>query len=104
MPVGAAGVPTNGVPVPSGLVSWWRGEETAADSVGEADGVLLDPDYQPGRFNYPFRGLIDELSVYSRALTRSEIQAIYSADSTGKSSSLLPRQRLMRRRQRMPAV
>jgi hypothetical protein len=40
MPIGAAGGPTNGVPVPSGLVSWWRGEETAADSVGEADGVL----------------------------------------------------------------
>jgi len=61
----------------------------------------LDPDYQPGigignhssqpgRFNYPFRGLIDELSVYNRALSPSEIQAIYSADSAGKSS-LLPR-------------
>ena len=56
----------------------------------------LDPDYQPGigignhssqpgRFNYPFRGLIDELSVYNCALTPSEIHAIYSAGSAGKS-------------------
>ena len=55
----------------------------------------LDPDYQPGvgignhssqpgRFNYPFRGLIDELSVYNRALSSQEIQAIYRADSAGK--------------------
>jgi hypothetical protein len=57
--------------------------------------ALLDPDYQPGigignhssqpgRFNYPFRGLIDELSVYNRTLSLREIQAIYSADSAGK--------------------
>ena len=57
----------------------------------------LDPDYQPGigignhssqpgRFNYPFRGLIDELGVYDRALSPSEIQAIYNAGSAGKSS------------------
>jgi len=56
----------------------------------------LDPDYQPGigignhssqpgRFNFPFRGLIDELSVYNRALSPSEIREIYSADSAGKS-------------------
>jgi Concanavalin A-like lectin/glucanases superfamily len=55
----------------------------------------LDPDYQPGigignhssqpgRFNYPFRGLIDELSVYNRALSAHEIQAIYGAGSAGK--------------------
>ena len=36
----AAAGPTNGVPAPSGLVSWWRGEGTATDSAGEADGVL----------------------------------------------------------------
>jgi hypothetical protein len=55
----------------------------------------LDPDYQPGLgignhssqpgpFNYPFRGLIDELSVYNRALSPHEIQALYSAGSAGK--------------------
>jgi hypothetical protein len=46
---------------------------------------------QPGPFNYPFRGLIDELSVYDRALSLSEIQAICRAGSAGKSSSLPPR-------------
>jgi hypothetical protein len=50
----------------------------------------LDPDFQPGvgignhssqpgRFNYPFRGLIDELRVYNRALSATEIQAIYTS-------------------------
>jgi uncharacterized repeat protein (TIGR02543 family) len=32
----------------------------------------------------PFHGVIDELSVYSRALAASEIQAIYNAGSAGK--------------------
>jgi hypothetical protein len=55
----------------------------------------LDPNYQPGvgignvshqpgPFNYPFRGRIDELSVYSRALSASEIAAIYNAGASGK--------------------
>ncbi len=46
---------------------------------------------QPGPFNYPFRGLLDELSVYDRALSASEIQGIYGAGSAGKSAS--PRRR-----------
>jgi hypothetical protein len=57
----------------------------------------LAPDYQPGigignhssqpgRFNYPFRGLIDELSLYNRALSPSEIEAIYAAGRAGKTS------------------
>jgi PKD repeat protein len=33
----------------------------------------------------PFHGLIDELEVFERALTESEIKAIYNAGSTGKS-------------------
>ena len=36
----------------------------------------------------PFSGKIDELSVYSRALTAGEIQAIYEAGSAGKCLSL----------------
>lgn len=39
---------------------------------------------QPGSFNYPFRGRIDELSVYSRALSATEILAIYAGGSFGK--------------------
>lgn len=34
--------------------------------------------------SYGFVGLVDELSIYSRALTASEVLRIYSADSAGK--------------------
>lgn len=43
-----------------------------------------------GKFNYPyyyqhnFYGLIDEMEVYSRALTANEIASIYNAGSAGK--------------------
>jgi len=32
----------------------------------------------------PFKGMIDEVSIYSRALSASEVQAIYNAGSAGK--------------------
>ena len=38
----------------------------------------------PGRF---FKGLIDEVEIYNRALSASEIQAIYTAGSAGKCKS-----------------
>jgi PKD repeat protein len=37
-----------------------------------------------GQHIAPFAGLIDEVSLYNRALTGSEIQAIYNEDSQGK--------------------
>ncbi len=37
----------------------------------------------PGQFLSPFQGKIDEISVYNRALTAAEIQAIYNAGSGG---------------------
>ena len=37
-----------------------------------------------------FDGLIDEVSIYNRALTASEIQAIYTAGSGGKCPLTLP--------------
>jgi len=40
--------------------------------------------YPTSPHNFPFNGLIDELSVYNRAITASEIFAIYSAGSAGK--------------------
>jgi hypothetical protein len=43
-----------------------------------------------GQSGYSFNGLIDELSVYDRALTASEIQAIYDAGVDGKCVSLAP--------------
>jgi subtilisin-like proprotein convertase family protein len=39
---------------------------------------------QPGPYNYPFRGRIDELSVYGRAISASEVSAIYQKASAGK--------------------
>jgi hypothetical protein len=58
----------------------------------------LDPDYQPGvgignhssqpgRFNYPLRGRIDELKLYDRALSASEVRAIYRAGSVASPES-----------------
>ncbi len=53
----------------------------------------LDPTQQPGvgignsnalsNYNIPFNGLIDELSVYNRALSASEVLDIYKAGSSG---------------------
>jgi hypothetical protein len=40
-----------------------------------------------GQFISPFKGKIDELSVYSRALTVSEVQALYNAGSAGKCAT-----------------
>jgi hypothetical protein len=38
----------------------------------------------PEHFERGFNGLIDEVSIYNRALTASEIQSIYNAHSAGK--------------------
>jgi glucose/arabinose dehydrogenase len=38
----------------------------------------------PASYNAPFSGLIDELSVYNRALTPGEVLGIYKAGSSGK--------------------
>lgn len=45
---------------------------------------------QPNGNFYLFNGLIDELAVYSRALTQAEIQAIYDARSAGKCQNRPP--------------
>jgi hypothetical protein len=57
----------------------------------------LDPTQQPGvgignsnalsNYDVPFNGLIDELSVYNRALTAGEVLGIAKAGSSGKVSS-----------------
>ncbi len=55
----------------------------------------LNPSYNPGIgignhapssiFNQPFHGLIDELEIFNRALTLSEIQSIFNAGIEGKN-------------------
>ena len=53
----------------------------------------LDPAQEPAigignhggtSYQYPFNGLIDEIVLYSRALSQREIQAIFNAGSAGK--------------------
>ena len=46
--------------------------------IGNSNGPPSDP------FNYPFDGLIDDLSVYNVALTQSQIQGIFNAGASGK--------------------
>jgi hypothetical protein len=43
--------------------------------------------YPTSPHNFPFDGLIDELSIYNRALTGEEVQQIYGAGSAGKIKS-----------------
>jgi hypothetical protein len=45
---------------------------------------------------FPFEGLLDEVSLYRRALAPAEIQAIYQAGALGKCTSPSPRQPLAR--------
>jgi hypothetical protein len=61
----------------------------------------LDPAWEPGvgignhggtLHNFPFDGLIDEWALYSRALSASEIRAVYQARAAGKCSLTTPPQ------------
>jgi hypothetical protein len=54
------------------------------DPYSQAGVGIGNVSHQPSVFNYPFRGRIDELSVYSRALSATEVQAVYNAGSAGK--------------------
>ena len=56
----------------------------------------LDPSFEPAigignhggtLHSFAFNGLIDEISLYARALTQSEIQGIFNAGATGKCST-----------------
>jgi hypothetical protein len=40
--------------------------------------------------NSPFNGLLDEITLYKRALTEAEIRAIYNAGTAGKVDALTP--------------
>src|ERR1035438_1387105 len=55
------------------------GDLIPQDSPGIGIGNVND-----GGNNFPFQGDIDEISLYSRALSLSEIQSIYNAGSAGK--------------------
>ncbi len=57
-----------------------------AAAVGQSTGYKLQIGRNPGFGEY-FQGKIDEVSIYDRALSASDIQAIYAAGRTGKCSS-----------------
>ena len=61
------------------------GDLIPGDSPGVGIGNLND-----GQNNFPFTGDIDEISLYNRALSAAEIQAIYNAGSAGKCAGPLP--------------
>jgi len=53
--------------------------------------IFTTPAYIGGLANnYNFLGTIDEVSVYSRALSPSEVQAVYNAGSSGKCTVPVP--------------
>jgi sugar lactone lactonase YvrE len=68
----------NGVAVSSTSVSGNVDNDGAAFTVGGRSGDLF------------FSGLIDEVEVFNRGLSASEVQAIYLADSAGKCHSCTP--------------
>jgi hypothetical protein len=55
--------------------------ETSFLAIGSEDGRTNEPHLIGQRY---FHGLIDEVELYNRSLSESEIQAIYNAGSVGK--------------------
>ncbi len=72
--------------------------QTITDAIPFRD---LDPSFNPGvgignhsglpkpPLNYPFHGLIDELQLYNRALSASEVQAIFSAGAAHRKAAAI---------------
>ncbi|MFO1484532.1 MAG: LamG-like jellyroll fold domain-containing protein [Verrucomicrobiaceae bacterium] len=54
------------------------------------DGAWFTIGRQKDAGGRPFNGLIDEVDVFNRALTQSEVQAIHDAGAAGKNPAALP--------------
>jgi hypothetical protein len=66
---------------------YYNGALAASQSLGSftpRTSLVLNLGERPGSASNRYHGLMDEVSLYSRALSAAEIQAIYNADSTGK--------------------
>ena len=61
-------------------------QSTLGSFVPKTSGIL----YFGSRGGALYKGLMDEMSIYSRPLTSNELQAIYIADTAGKCSSTAP--------------
>jgi len=80
----------NGVLVPAPVITQGSpGTSVTANAIPVSIGrVEKDPfTGQPGLY---FKGLIDEVEIFGRALTQAEIQAIVAAGSDGKCKTLFP--------------
>ena len=68
-------------PPTTGLVAWWRFDEVegrvAPDSSGQGNDAIITADCGLGSCgrDYLFRGVIDEVRIYSRALSPDEVAA-----------------------------
>lgn len=73
---------------PNGITFFKDGQafEYGQSPVGQASGNRLQIGANPGYGEF-FRGLIDEVSVYNRALTTGEIQGIVAAGAEGKTKT-----------------
>jgi subtilisin-like proprotein convertase family protein len=89
----------NGIYYTNVLLEDTSGQTNKTSYTGEFPFRDLDPAYSPGvaignasRANesQPFRGFMDELFVYGRALTDPEINAIYAADTNGQADLTVP--------------
>ncbi len=102
---GAVVAANSGIPLP--VNTWWHLAATADGSslklyingklAASAAGTLGPPNSAPIRLGIidfyeplPFVGLIDEVSLYNRALTAEEIDSIYEAGGAGKCASISP--------------
>ncbi len=79
----------NGIEVPSTLIS---GASSTITSIADSNtpvriGTFVN---SLGNFDAFWGGLIDEVDIYNRALSASEIQAIYNAGSAGKCTNTPP--------------
>jgi len=57
---------------------------------GNSRNVNIGASWGGGPFNRFFNGLIDEVDIYNRALSATEIQSLYTANSAGKCQPLPP--------------
>lgn len=62
-------------------------QSTTFDHILPTDSLRIGCGFNGGRF---FKGEIDELSIFNRALTETEIQAIYNAGAAGKCTESTP--------------
>ena len=76
----------NGVYVRTGLTST-RSYVYPSKDFGSSYDSVFENEF---KFYGPYRGLLDEVDIFNRALSATEIQAIYVAGSGGKCSSSSP--------------